>query len=294
MPDESSRIDVPLVERLISTQFPQWAHLPISPVELSGWDNRTFHLGSEMTVRMPSGKHYASAVEREQKWLPIFAPKLPLPISTPLAMGKPNDEYPWQWSVYRWLQGDVATYERIDDLDQFAADLAGFLRQMQQMDTSGGPSQKLRGGSLEIYNAQARAAIEVLRGEIDWRLATEIWEKALRARFTASPVWFHGDVAAGNLLVRHGKLEAVIDFGGMGVGDPACDTTIAWTFLTATTRQAFRETLRVDDAIWARGRGWALWKGMIVMAKLIDTNAIEKASSAYTVSQVLEDYRAAS
>jgi len=285
------RIDVPLVQQLISTQFPEWAHLPITPVKLSGWDNRTFHLGNKMSIRLPSRQHYAAAVAKEQKWLPIFAPELPLPIPVPVAMGAPSELYPWQWSVYRWLPGEIATHESISNLHQFATDLARFLRHMQNMDTSGGPSRKLRGGSLQIYDEQIRTAIDVLRADIDWRLATEIWEAALQAPFDAAPVWYHGDVAAGNLLVRDGKLAAVIDFGGIGVGDPACDTTIAWTFLNAPARQTFKQQLQPDPAIWTRGRGWALWKGLIVAAELIDTNAIEKASSTYAIAQVLADYR---
>jgi aminoglycoside phosphotransferase (APT) family kinase protein len=285
------QIDGALVGRLIAEQFPDWAHLPISPVGLGGWDNRTFRLGPGMVVRLPSGKQYAAAVAKEQKWLPFLAPRLPLPIPTPLAMGEPNDEYPWNWSVYSWLEGEVATPDRITNLDQFSSDLAHFLLSMQSIDPDGGPTRRLRGGSLDIWDEQARSAIKALTSKIDFELATEVWETALDAPFTRKPVWYHGDVAAGNLLVRDGRLRAVIDFGGTGVGDPACDMTIAWTFLTPESRTNFRRVLVPDDAIWARGRGWALWKGMIVLAKIIETNPIEEASSEYAVSQVLEDFR---
>lgn len=287
-------IDVALVARLIKTQFPQWADLPIRPVTLSGWDNRTFHLGDEMSVRLPSAEMYARAVHNEQTWLPRLAPQLPLPIPHPIAMGEPDPTYPWHWSVYRWLPGEIVKRERIDDLGCFAADLAAFLRVLQSIDPTGGPSRKLRGGSLSLWQPQVEEAQAILAEHVafDVQAAAEIWQAAIQAPFDDTPVWYHGDVAAGNLLTVDGKLTAVIDFGGLGVGDPACDMTIAWTFLDAASRQVFRESLAVSDAIWQRGRGWALWKAMIVVAGLIETNVIEAASSQYALDQLLEDHKA--
>src|SRR5215210_4886506 len=127
MSPDNVHIDVALVSRLIGEQFPQWAHLPIKPVDFGGWDNRTFHLGEQTTVRLPSAAAYALQVEKEQRWLPILAPQLPLPIPVPLAMGNPGNGYPWHWSVYRWLDGEIATIERIADLRQFSLTLAHFL-----------------------------------------------------------------------------------------------------------------------------------------------------------------------
>ncbi|MGI9328267.1 MAG: aminoglycoside phosphotransferase family protein [Pseudomonadales bacterium] len=287
---DGPRIDVALVRHLVSTQFPRWAHLPVSPVLLSGWDNRTFHLGDEMSIRLPSAGHYASAVTKEQTWLPRLAPHLPLPIPQPLAMGEPSDAYPWQWSIYRWLDGEVATKDSITNLSRFARDLADFLLALQAIDPQGGPKPVLRGGSLEPWQEQVEAALDALAGHIDVRAAAEIWGQARRAPFNAEPVWYHGDIAAGNLLVQHGGLNAVIDFGGLGVGDPACDMSIAWTLLEPASRQVFRERLAVSDAIWNRGRGWALWKGMIVIANIIETNPIEAASSQYAIDQLIADY----
>jgi aminoglycoside phosphotransferase (APT) family kinase protein len=286
------QIDTQLVADLVASQFPQWARLPISPVRLSGWDNRTFHLGNEMSVRLPSGKHYANAVDKEQTWLPYLASHLSLPIPAPLAMGEPDDTYPWRWSIYRWLDGEVATRESVSDLNSLGVDLADFLLALQAIDTSGGPTRKLRGGSLEPWRDQFEAASDTIVGEIDRKAATEIWELAINAPFDADPVWYHGDVAAGNLLVQNGELSAVIDFGGLGVGDPACDMSIAWTLLDPSSRKHFRERLQVSDAIWNRGRGWALWKGLIVVANMIETNAIEAASSQYAIDQLTQDHLA--
>jgi aminoglycoside phosphotransferase (APT) family kinase protein len=293
-------VDTPIVRRLIAAQFPQWSALPIRPVADGGWDNQTFHLGDAMSVRLPRDEPYALAVEKEHRWLPILAPAVPLPIPVPLAEGAPGEGYPYKWSVYRWIDGSPAAPSRIGDLTTFAADLAAFLVALQGVDPAGGPSPGqhnwFRGGPLETYDADTRRAIAQLgaqgsgaRGsgaqgsgadvsgaevssvrvsgaQVPGALVTEIWETALRATWQGDPVWFHGDVAAGNLLVRDGRLSAVIDFGTCGVGDPACDLAIAWTLFSGPSRAEFRRRLAVDDATWARGRGWALWKALITYA----------------------------
>jgi aminoglycoside phosphotransferase (APT) family kinase protein len=183
MPADELIIDIDLVTRLVATQFPQWKHLSIKPVEFGGWDNRTFHLGDHMTVRLPSTRAYAAQVEKEHRWLPRLGAFLPLPIPVPLAMGVPGDGYPWNWSVYRWLEGEIATIERISDLCQFAISLAQFLAALQRIDTAGGPlpgpHNFFRGGPLTVYDGETRQAIAVLHGKIDTNAATEVWEAAL-------------------------------------------------------------------------------------------------------------------
>ena len=289
-------VDASLVRRLVSTQFPQWAHLPIRPVELGGWDNRTFHLGERMTVRLPSAAAYALQVEKEHHWLPRLAPHLPLPIPVPLAMGLPADGYPWHWSVYRLLDGEVASIECIADLRQFAIDLAEFLVALYRIDATGGPPPGpqifYRGGSLTVYDDETRQAIAALEGAIDTKAATAVWEAALAATWRGSPVWVHGDVAAGNLLVRDGRLSAVIDFGTSGVGDPACDLAIAWTLLAGESRETFRAALPLDDGTWTRGRGWTLWKALITLAALPDANTLAASASRRIADHVLAERRA--
>lgn len=290
-------IDAALVRCLVAAQFPQWAHLPLSPVAVSGWDNRTFHLGAEMTVRLPSAAHYAAQVEKEQRWLPQLAPHLPLPIPQPLALGEPACNYPWRWSIYRWLAGEPATLGNVADLDAFAVTLAEFLVALQQIDASDGPPAGVqnfhRGGALAVYDAETRRALRDLAGQIDTAAALAVWETALASRWQAAPVWVHGDVAASNLLVNDGRLCAVIDFGSCGVGDPACDLVIAWTFLTDASRDAFRAALPLDAATWARGRGWALWKALILLAGRVQSSAIEAARAQRTLDAVLADHRKA-
>lgn len=268
--DRRDDIDAALVRRLIAGQFPQWADLDVRPIRPGGWDNHTFRLGTEMTVRLPSATRYVAQVAKEHEWLPQLAPLLPLPIPVPLAKGNPTTEYPWPWSVNQWIDGEIAAPERITDPSAFAIDLAAFLTALHQINAVDGPPPGphnfWRGGPLRLYDGETRQAIALLTGEIDAAAATTVWERGLASTWHSAPVWVHGDVAVGNLLVTAGRLTAVIDFGSSGTGDPACDLAIAWTLFEATGRSAFRSALPLDDETWARGRGWALWKAVITAA----------------------------
>jgi aminoglycoside phosphotransferase (APT) family kinase protein len=291
---QREQIDAPLVRRLIAAQFPEWAGLPIRPVAAGGWDNRTFHLGDDMSVRLPSASAYALAVDKEHRWLPVLAPRLPLPIPVPVAKGEPAEGYPYRWSVYRWIDGEPAAADGIKDLSDFAADLAGFLVALGRVDPTGGPAPGqhnwFRGGPLRKYDEETRDAIDALRGHIPGDVAWEIWQTALRATWDGRPVWFHGDIASGNLLLRHGVLGAVIDFGTSGVGDPSCDLAIAWTLLSGPSREAFRTGLSADPGTWARGRGWALWKALITYAGSRQTDPAKAAEAKHVLDQIFAEY----
>jgi len=273
---EKAEITPALVSSLVAAQFPQWAGLPITRLEVDGNDNTTFRLGEEMSVRLPSAERYVAQVDKEQRWLPILAGHLPLPIPQPLARGAPGSGYPWPWSVYRWLGGSPASVQTIGDEVELATTLADFLAALYRIDPAGGPpaghDNFFRGAPLATYDAEARNAIDVLGRRIDADAATDLWEASLAATWNGPAVWVHGDVSAENLLVEHGQLSAVIDFGCAAVGDPACDTTIAWTFFSGEGREAFRANLPVDEATWVRGRGWALWKALITLIKDLKTN----------------------
>ncbi|MDG4787943.1 aminoglycoside phosphotransferase family protein [Micromonospora sp. WMMD1102] len=289
-------IDVQQVRRLVVNQFPQWADLPVRPVANGGWDNLTFHLGTQKLVRLPSAAEYAEAVDKEHRWLPVLAPHLPLPIPTPLVRGEPDADYPFPWSIYEWLPGEPASADRIVDPSRFALDLAEFLAALQNVDTTDGPRPGqhnwYRGGTLRTYDGVARRALTTLDGHVDVDLAREIWKSALDARWDGVPSWFHGDIAAGNLLLDDGKLAAVIDFGTCGVGDPACDLAIAWTLLSPEGRQVFRDRLSVDDATWARGRGWALWKTLVTCANTPGDEEDSAASAMRVLDEIFEEYAA--
>ncbi|SCF14779.1 Predicted kinase, aminoglycoside phosphotransferase (APT) family [Micromonospora haikouensis] len=281
-------VDAAQVRRLVAGQFPHWADLPVEPVADGGWDNWTFRLGTGMSVRLPSAVEYAEAVAKEHRWLPVLASRLPLAVPTPLAKGGPGEGYPYAWSVYRWLDGETARADRIADPVRFALDLAGFVVALQGVDVADGPRPGrhnwYRGGTLRTYDGLADRALTALDGRIDVGLAGEVWRRALDARWDGAERWFHGDLAQGNLLLDDGHLAAIIDFGTCGVGDPSCDLAIAWTLLTAEGRRAFRERLAVDDATWARGRGWALWKTLVSYA-----NAPDGGAAAATSRRVLDE-----
>jgi len=269
-----TEVDEQLARRLVDSQFPQWAGLPIRPVELSGWDNRTFRLGKELSVRLPSSASYRLQVEKEQRWLPVLAPVLPLPIPEPVAQGAPGEGYPFAWSVYRWIEGAPAAPGAIADEVAFARSLAAFLDALGRADARDGPEPGehnfLRGAHVSVYGEETERAVAALGAEIPRDDVLRVWEAAVGTRWERAPVWFHGDVAVGNLLLRAGRLAAVIDFGSSGVGDPACDTVIAWTLLAGASRDAFRAAYGGDAALWARGRGWALWKALITLAGYLE------------------------
>lgn len=291
-----AHITVDLVSQLIVTQFPEWAGLPIRPVDVDGWDNVTFRLGETMSVRLPSGEHYVQAVQKEQRWLPILVGQLPLPIPEPLALGMPGCGFPWPWSVYRWIDGVQATEETVTDMPQFAADLADFLAALYKIDPAGGPPPGahnfFRGGPLTVYDGETQEELAALTGHIDATLAAKVWRDALEATWQGVPVWFHGDAQPGNLLLDNGRLSAVIDFGTCGIGDPACDTTIAWTFLSGESSRVFKERLPVDSATWVRGRGWAIWKAMKVLAGALEVDPQDAAFTARVIEKILADHRA--
>ena len=294
-----------LVTCLLKSQFPELADLPVSSVELDGWDNTTFRLGDDLSVRLPTADAYVPQVDKEHKWLPVLADRLPLAIPQPVARGVPGCGYPRAWSIYRWLEGRHATFERVTDLTEFAVGLADFLAALHSVDATGGPAAGehsfFRGGPLSVYDTETRAAIDELADEIDSEAATRVWEAALWATWKGPPVWLHGDLSPSNLLVSHGRLSAVIDFGCSAVGDPACDTVIAWTFFFGPSREAFQERLPVDDETWERGRGWALWKALITHAEARRKGPEEeqvtglrfgwRQSARSVIDDLLEEYR---
>lgn len=290
-------VGVDTVRSLVAEQFPQWSALPVKPVAKGGWDNFTFHLGDDMLVRLPSAVEYALAVEKEHRWLPELARHLPVPIPAPLGLGQPGAGYPFSWSVYGWLTGESADRGVVADPAGLAEDLAAFLGALRSIDSTGGPQPGIhnwyRGATLRTYDATARSALVDLDGHIDVRLAAAAWEDALAARWGGVDVWFHGDLAAGNVLLDGGKLSAVIDFGTCGVGDPSCDLAIAWTLLADPGRRLLRKQLDIDDPDWARGRGWALWKSLSQMAGALEERDLHSGAEARLVIQaILEDFSA--
>ncbi|MEO8178255.1 MAG: aminoglycoside phosphotransferase family protein [Deltaproteobacteria bacterium] len=262
--------DEALVRRLLAAQFPHWARLPIERVASAGTDNALYRLGPDLVVRLPRVHWAAAQTSKEQRWLPVLAPLLPLELPAPVASGAPGEGYPWHWGVYRWLAGKNATLDRIADARQLALDLAQFIAALQRVDATSGPAagehNSFRGVPLAERDVRTRAALTQLHGVLDVAAATAEWEAALSAAtWRAAPVWVHGDLQSGNLLAQGGRLCAVIDFGCLGVGDPAVDLIVAWNLLTPEARELLRTRLGVDDATWARGRGWALSVSLVAL-----------------------------
>ncbi|MFJ8624979.1 aminoglycoside phosphotransferase family protein [Kitasatospora sp. NPDC093550] len=256
-------IDAALVRRLVDAQFPQWAGLPLEPVDPAGSDHVIHRLGEELSVRLPRHIGAVGQARKESEWLPRLAPHLPLAVPAPVGVGEPAFGYPWPWAVSRWLEGEVATVEALADSSEAAVELARFLHALQRFEPeripAPGAREDLTSQPLGARDRATRAAIAALDGTFDGTAMTELWDAALSAPgWAGPPVWFHGDFHTGNLLTVDGRLSAVIDFGGLGIGDPACDLTIAFTLMSAGSRAAFRAALGVDGATWLRGRGWAL------------------------------------
>jgi aminoglycoside phosphotransferase (APT) family kinase protein len=210
-------------------------------------------------------------LDKEFEWLPKLAPLLPQAIPTPVARGVPGDGYPHEWAIYNWLDGIDATHADLD-LNRAAVDLAEFLAALRRIDPTGGPPPTGRGGPLRLRDEATRAGIAALANAIDTTAVTAAWEVALDAPVWDRPlVWIHGDLDARNLLVRERQITGVVDWGAVCIGDPACDVKVAWAVLDAHTRPIFRELLEIDDAMWARGRGWALSQAMIALPYYLHT-----------------------
>lgn len=289
-------VSISLVHQLIEQQFPHWAHLEIKPIEPGGIDNKTFRLGSDMLIRLPSEIQYAQQVEKEQYWLPQLASYLSLPIPEPKALGKPISKYPWHWSIYKWIEGESVNNIPLQNvsLTKIAHQLVHFLKELHSIKTTRGPGPGLhnfyRGGNLVHYDKQARIAIEKLKNIIDADAAIAVWEKALSSKWNKKPVWVHGDLSSGNMLAQKSKLVAIIDFGCMAIGDPACDLVIAWTLLKDKSRKIFISMLDIDDDTWTRARGWALWKALITLDALKDKKSVKALKQKKIIADVLKEY----
>ncbi|HEY1178026.1 MAG TPA: aminoglycoside phosphotransferase family protein [Phytomonospora sp.] len=279
--------DIDLARRLVDAQFPRWRGLPLVPYASGGSDNVIFRLGDELAVRLPN--EWASGqAAKENLLLPRLAPHLPLAVPEPVGLGVPALGFPWEWSVSRWLDGEAATVDGLADPSAAAAELAGFLKALQGLALA--PEVRAAPDALPGRDRSTREAIAAVEGVFDTGALTEVWEDALAApAWPGPPVWQHGDMHNGNLLTVGGRLSAVIDFGGLGAGDPACDLVVAWTLFEGEAREVFRSALDVDDATWARGRGWAVSTGLSAYVSYAATRPSVAANTSRQIRWALSD-----
>jgi aminoglycoside phosphotransferase (APT) family kinase protein len=289
-PDEVET-DIALVRRLLAAQFPRWAGLRIDQVASYGTDHDIYRLGDHLAARMPRIGWAVGQATKEREWLPKLAPHLPLAVPVPLVIGRPAEGYPFEWSVYEWLPGDNAN-SHIQDLNEAAIDLAAFIQALRQVDTSGAHPRPVhgRGGPLIEGDEQVRRSIADLGDRIDGDTTLRLWEESLSAAaWHGEEVWVHGDLLPGNLLVVDGRLSGVIDFGGLNVGDPACDLQPAWNIFAGESRRRFLAELEVDAASWLRGRGWALYQAVSALPYYWDTNPGMIRQASHALAQILAD-----
>jgi aminoglycoside phosphotransferase (APT) family kinase protein len=286
-----------LARKLIAQQFPEFSHFDIQPVKLQGHDNRTFRLGNDMQIRMPTAESYALKVSKEQNLLPKLNPHLSIAIPEPIKMGTPSNDYPFHFSIYKWLNGESANSLELTDsqLEGLAFDLANFLNELQSIDTSEGLEPGLhnywRGDHIGVYDIQARIQIAQLDAVIDSKKVLALWEAAMTTQWNQPPVWIHGDIASGNILIQGGILSAVIDFVGMAIGDPACDLVIAWTLFKNKSKVIFQNNMNLDDNTWLRAKAWALWKATFELCQMKDLSAEKTLIQKGIIQKILNDSR---
>lgn len=290
-----NQITEELARKLITTQFPEYAHLPIIDVEKQGHDNRTYRLGKDMLIRMPTAESYAFKVPKEQELLPQLAKHLSVRIPTPIHMGESSKDYIYPFSIYKWLPGKSINLLTLTDIEKetLAYELSQFLKEIQRISSTGptpGPHNFWRGDHISVYDKGARAQIETLSPIINSHAALNLWDRSCATRWDKQPVWIHGDFAIGNILMDKGKLSAIIDFGGTAMGDPACDLVIAWTYLTGKSRGIFIREMELDQDTWLRARAWALWKSTYELCDMKDKNSLEAQSQKRIIEEVLNDY----
>jgi aminoglycoside phosphotransferase (APT) family kinase protein len=292
MHDDEVTTDAALAARLVAAQFPDWAGLPVTPVESYGTDNAIYRLGDELSVRMPRIHWAVAPLEREYAWLPRIAPSLPAEVPVPLALGAPVEEWAWPWTVCRWVEGRHPSTEggAYDD-DALARDLAAFVRAMRALDPTDAPTTAWP-RPLHEEDELVRTNLELVADELgpvrDDVVA--VWDEALAApRHDGSPVWIHGDLSPGNLLLRDGRLTGVLDFSAMGLGDPASDHRVAWNLLPPAARAVFRDEVGADDATWARARGWVLLQALAQLPYYAERNPPLAANARHVIAELVAE-----
>jgi aminoglycoside phosphotransferase (APT) family kinase protein len=293
MHDDQLTSSVEMVREVLRDLQPRWADCSIREISSTGTDHALYRLGDHSVARVPLRETATRPIDTEFRWLPWLAERLLVEIPRPLARIEPTASFPYPWSIHSWIDGECATTAPIDRA-LLAVDLARLLRTLHALDTTGGPPSVeaycRRGIPLRMRDPTTREAIASSRQLIDVAVVTSAWEAALATpEWTGQPVWVHGDLAAGNLIIRRGRVAGVIDWACMSVGDPACDLIVVWELLDEPSRDSFRAELAVDEATWARGRGWALSSAVGALAYYEETNPFMADQARHKLRSLLGD-----
>jgi aminoglycoside phosphotransferase (APT) family kinase protein len=304
MHDDEIEISDELVRRLIERDTPELGDRLLRRVRAPGSSNALFRLGADHLVRLPRQPGGGSTIETEARWLPRLAPILPVPVPEVVTVGQPGFGYPERWAVTGWIAGrGPATPEPPGpSADALAGDLASFVTALHaaEVPAEAGDDPALwsyRARPLSDIDANIRQYVEDCRGltdlPIDLDACLEIWAEAVALPAPADEParWVHADLLAENLLVRDGRLAAVLDFGGLAVGDPSVDLVVAWEVLGPGARQLFRSSLALDDITWLRGRGWALAIAVMTFPYYWHSLPTRCAARLAMARQVLADHR---
>ena len=284
-----------LVRTLIASQFPHWAHLPVKPVVSGGWDNRTFHLGHDMTVRLPSAARYAAQVEKEQRWLLRLAP---FAFADPCSAGVweiPALGYPWHWSVYRWLEGESRyhrTHRRFTPICAHPRRIPSRSAAASIRWWAGpGPHNFYRGGRWRSMTRRPVRPSETWAEQSTADAVASAWEARSEDRWHGSTGLDTWRCQCRKLAGHQRLFECCHRFRIYGRGRPACDCAIAWTLFSGESRDAFRSALPLDSGTWVRGRGWALWKALITLAEQRRSDSLEAANARRVLEAVVAEHQ---
>jgi aminoglycoside phosphotransferase (APT) family kinase protein len=284
-------VDDAVARRLLATQFPAFAELPLRRLRSTGTVNALFRLGDELCARLPVAEWWAEDIPKELEWLPWLSKRLTMQIPEPVAGGEETSFYPFPWAIYRWIEGEPYSDEVVDDERTAARDLARFVGELRKIEPVDGAPHGGR-EPLRQLDVETREALDAAHEVIDRDGATDAWERSLEAPvWDANPSWIHGDLLRPNLLIDGGRLCAVIDFGGVGIGDPATDVIPAWAVFGPEGRETFRSALSVDDGTWLRARGIALHQAAMIIPYYRETNPAFVLTAKRTVEQVLMESR---
>lgn len=289
MHENELEIDEDLVRTLLQSQCPDWAHLPLKAVPSSGTEASLFRLGDNYVVRLPRLAGADANINKEYEWVPKIAQQLKTPLSLPLFKGHAHPTYPSSWVISQWNDGVNPPFEQENEYGLLAQDLGHFINKFQRLDLAHGPLSR-RGVPLNQLDQQTKRALDELQGEIDCHKVANLWDQLISIPlWPHDPVWIHGDLLPGNILIQDNRLKAVIDFSDVGIGDPACDLIIAWALLNPPSRKIFQTTLEnKDENTWQRGRGWALSIALIMLPYYKNTNPAFASLARRMIKHVVE------